>query len=403
MKNMLEPGLLRIFRFYTALQILAVLANATVGIQASPNPRLYSAIHAGGLSILLLGLLGLPRFLGRYFLPVMLAFAVIEPLLSRTVLEWIKAWQNLRDYPSERVFFQIGVNAITLFIPLMITAWQYGLRAVFIMSTCVSLMFLGMYQIFEPLRIESNLLFQVVTFQFATYMILGSFIAHLVAEQRRQRQQLTHYAAALEQLTITRERNRLARELHDTLAHTQSGVIVQLEGVDALWESNPTRAHNMFRQALLAMRSGLGETRRALEALRATPLEDMGLKLAIASFAYEMAERGRFQLDLHMPERFDNLQAEVEQVIYRVVQEALTNIFRHACADKVKVVLEQEGSHLAMTIIDNGKGFSSSDTSIAQRFGLRGMREHVESIGGTFSLQSSVGQGTTIQVRVSNG
>jgi signal transduction histidine kinase len=229
----------------------------------------------------------------------------------------------------------------------------------------------------------------------------------MMAEQRSQRralaeanQQLARYAATMEQLAITRERNRVARELHDTLAHTQSGVIVQMEGADALWQRDPDRARSMFHKSLDAMRTGLSETRRALEALRATPLEDMGLKLAITELAHSMAEWAGFKFSLSLPETLPNFSAEVEQAIYRVVQEALTNITRHATAGKVSVTMVQEDEQLRVEIRDDGRGFVMDEGGLDKHFGLRGMRERADSIGAVLTVQSVVGAGTVVGLSV---
>src|SRR5688572_28993247 len=102
---MLEPGLLRIFRFFTALQIGAALVNTQLGFRLSPNPRMYSAVHAVGLSILLCLLLSgaLHRWLGRYFLPLVLILAVLEPTLSRIAVEAIQVWQGINRDPADRI------------------------------------------------------------------------------------------------------------------------------------------------------------------------------------------------------------------------------------------------------------------------------------------------------------
>ena len=118
--------------------------------------------------------------------------------------------------------------------------------------------------------------------------ILGVLEYRIMASQRKQRaelveanEKLTHYALTIEQLTVSRERNRMARELHDTLAHTLSSVAVELEAVKTLVKPKPAEALKLVDQSLGITRNGLNETRKALQDLRALPIEDLGLTLAL--------------------------------------------------------------------------------------------------------------------------
>src|SRR5439155_24600069 len=122
-----------------------------------------------------------------------------------------------------------------------------------------------------------------------------------------------HHAGTLESLAVSRERNRMARELHDTLAHTLSGLSVQLETVEAYWDVEPRTAHAMLDRALEATRDGLQETRRALKALRASPLDDLGLSLAIQRMAESAVARADIHLDLAIPKQVPPLSPDVEQ------------------------------------------------------------------------------------------
>ncbi|MEL7234142.1 MAG: histidine kinase, partial [Chloroflexota bacterium] len=121
-----------------------------------------------------------------------------------------------------------------------------------------------------------------------SFMMIGYLITRLVEAQRQHRRELmearskvANYAAMVENLAITRERNRMAREMHDTLAHTLSATSVQLEAVNSLWDADEQKAQSMLQRALGTTRNGLTETRRALQDMRASPLEELGLVLAI--------------------------------------------------------------------------------------------------------------------------
>jgi signal transduction histidine kinase len=241
-------------------------------------------------------------------------------------------------------------------------------------------------------------------------LLIGYMITRIMTTQRQQRPslaeantKLARYAATLEQLATTRERNRLARELHGTLAHTLSAVAVEQEAVSALWDADPAQARAMLEQSLSATRIGLAETRRALQALRSSPLEDFGLALAIRQEAESVAARANLALDLHIPERLDNLPPDVEQCIYRVAQEALANVAHHAQARRVKLNLLREDGRLVLSVSDDGCGFDPDTVDTEYHLGIRGMRERAKMVGGILSIDSEPGQGVTVRLIVEEG
>jgi signal transduction histidine kinase len=228
--------------------------------------------------------------------------------------------------------------------------------------------------------------------------------------QRQQRrslleanQQLRHYAATLEQLAVTQERNRMSRELHDTLAHTLSGLAVQLEAARSLWQSAPDRSYAMLEDSLLATRTGLTESRKAIQSLRASPLEDLGLTLALRNLAESAASRTGAVLSLELPTDLEKLAPDVEQCIFRVAQESLENIVRHAEAQRLTFQMVREGTNLILSISDDGKGFDPAQVDVQKQFGLKGLRERVAMFAGELQIHSQPGQGTTIRLILVQG
>ena len=215
---------------------------------------------------------------------------------------------------------------------------------------------------------------------------------------------MQQYATTLEELSISRERNRLARELHDTLAHSLSALTVQLEAVSALWNTHPERARRLLDQASETARTGLAESRRALQALRASPLQDLGLILAVRELAEAAAKRSGAQLELSLPDRLDRCPSPiVEQGVYRIAQETLENVIRHAGARTIRVSLEQTSTEMTLAIADDGQGVNLDALEIAgadadDRFGIRGMKERSALIGGRLEISSQAGQGTTVRL-----
>ncbi len=294
-----------------------------------------------------------------------------------------------------------------LLIVLILIVWQYGWRYVIVFSGGIAVFSLGLHlYFFRPGGPSLLPPVFVLVIQTITFLVVGYFIDVLVQQLRQQNESLEHanaqlldHAATLEELTISRERNRMARELHDTLAHTLSALSVQLETVKAYWEVDPAVVQPMLDKALTATRSGLQETRRALKSLRASPLDDLGLALALRQLATETAQRANLQLDLSVPEHLPSLTPAVEQCIYRVTQEATANVIHHANARRLTVRLAFNGE-VSLRVSDDGCGFDPQEAESAGHFGLSGMRERAQLVGGDLSISSQPGEGTTIQLTI---
>jgi NarL family two-component system sensor histidine kinase YdfH len=241
------------------------------------------------------------------------------------------------------------------------------------------------------------------------YVIL--FVRQVQARQRAQallheleaaHRQLQAYADRVEELTISQERQRMAQELHDTLAQGLAGLIMQLEAIDSHLESgNPRRAQETVQQAMQRARATLHEARRAIQALRPAALEQGSLVDALGrevdQFAATTGVRATFQVDAGPP----NVPPEAARGILRIVQESLTNIARHAHASHVVVRLQENDHVLRMTVQDDGSGFDPIE-ALEQPgcFGLAGLRERAQRIGGVLQVESAPGRGTGIVLEI---
>jgi len=233
---------------------------------------------------------------------------------------------------------------------------------------------------------------------------VGYIVNILIETQRMQNQKLiqtnlrlNQYVNTLEQLATNRERNRLAAELHDTLAHTLSGLSINLEAIKTVVQPSQVEAQKMLDHSLNTTRLGLDETRRVLKALRAGPLEDLGLKLALQNLAQAASARCSIPVSLNCPDQLPVLPMDVEQSIYRITQEGLENIVRHANATQAAVNVEVVAEKLELTIHDDGVGFDPGRVPSEEKFGLRGLQERAASIGGKLVVESQPGNGTTIR------
>ena len=402
----LEPGVLPTFRLFIGLQfahaaLVAIAQGFGLG-RAHPEiiaPSVFSLLGPG-LLLLYLSIPGLRPRLKSFYLPLGILWATAGTILDL----YVGLPASGSSAPETFVQAMLWRQIILLLIPLVIISWQYSMSQVVLfgaLTTTLNIAFLSRGWPFQELM--SSALLGIVFFQTAVFLIVGNMIASLMRVQREQRQRLTQaherlaqYASTLEQLTISRERNRLARELHDVLAHTLSGVAVELSGAQAMLRRDPDRADGLLNHSLQAVREGLSETRRALAALRAQPLQDLGLALAMRTLAESYAGRFDIRMDLSIDPDLAEYPVEVQQCVYRIAQEALTNLTDHAQAQSAQVVLIRDHSQLRLIISDNGCGFDPNYPGDEHQYGLWGMRERAEMIGATLSVESQVGKGTQI-------
>ncbi len=197
------------------------------------------------------------------------------------------------------------------------------------------------------------------------------------------------------------ERNRLAREIHDTLAQSLTGIALQLETADALLgtQAEAEKVQQSLQQALKMTRVSLEEVRRSVLDLRAAPLENRTLAEALHALADAYRAKWNLQVVFSGVGKSRPLPVQVETGLYRVAQEALTNAQKHANAQKITLHLITTPDHIQLIITDNGLGFDPEKLT-RERFGLIGLNERVKLLGGQFYLQSSPGQGTRLEVMV---
>ena len=207
--------------------------------------------------------------------------------------------------------------------------------------------------------------------------------------------QLQQYARQVETMATLEERNRIAREIHDSLGHSLTALNLHLEATAKLWAANQTEAVTYLDQARQLGRQALEEVRQSVSTLRSTVLGGQSFTMAIApvldNFQSATGIQPRLDLaDLPLPQT-------VVQVLYRVVQEALTNIAKHAQATTVHISLQADQRHqLHLKVQDNGQGFDPAQNRSG--FGLQGMRERTLALGGTLTVTSAPAQGCCIHI-----
>jgi signal transduction histidine kinase len=407
----LEPGLLRAFRVFNLVEYTSLLAVLITPLL--PGAESYNTFVSGltsplflitifCLEIIKLSYLlwpNLPKRLGTLYLPIGIVVTVLSPLARVLFVLAANPEWFYRAFPRE------GLLGYFL-IPLIFVAWQYGFKSILLYILFLAPLEIAIY--LRLLEFESNLLplFQGSMIRLIIYLIIGYLITHLVAGQREQRDelakanaQLLQYSQTLEQLAASRERNRLARELHDTLAHYMSGTILQLNGARAVWEKDNLKAKNMLAEAVRTLSEGLEETRNAIQTLRKSPIETLGLTESLHDLATQYADKLGLELKPQL-ETINYIRDEVGQTLYHISQEVFRNIERHAGAKILSVRLKQQGQHLLLSIEDDGKGFDTAAVDKTKHFGLLGLEERAALLNGDVSIHSRPKQGTRVEIRL---
>jgi len=212
----------------------------------------------------------------------------------------------------------------------------------------------------------------------------------------------TRLAAQSVELAAVEERNRLAREIHDTLAQSLAAISMQLETADALAEpKGDARLAGAVRRALGLTRATLDEARRSVMDLRAAPLDGRSLIDALRALGDELSDATGEPMQLSVTWEGEEraLPPAVEIGLYRIAREALSNVVRHARATTATVRLRREVGRIRMRIEDDGVGFNPAGTP-PDRFGLIGMSERARLLGGSLHVESAPHEGTVIDVDV---
>lgn len=203
---------------------------------------------------------------------------------------------------------------------------------------------------------------------------------------------------------VLAERNRIAREIHDTLAQGFVALSVQLQIVGRSMPEAPAAARQHLDEALELARTGLDDARRAIWELRSQNAENNDFASRLKQMAEKVAAQSEIRTIVEVHGAYRAMPERTETELLRVAQEAVTNVVRHAAASKINIQLHFSRRRVKMTIADNGRGFSAEAPSASDgHFGIVGMRERVEQMGGTINVSSKKGEGTQVQVEVAAG
>ncbi|MFH7027449.1 MAG: sensor histidine kinase [Heteroscytonema crispum UTEX LB 1556] len=242
----------------------------------------------------------------------------------------------------------------------------------------------------------------IVTFGLALWFILLLVNALLAERQSREKlllanNQLRQYALRIEDQATLQERNRIAREIHDALGHALTAQSIQLENALLFLPPDADKTESFLRSAQQLGSRALQEVRRSISTLRSNPLQGQSLEAAIANAVTEFRSASGIIPDFNI-QLFQPIPAEISTALYRIIQEALTNIYKHSAATGVRLHLKQRAEAIHLQIDDNGQGFDPEGNTTG--FGLQGMRERTAALGGQFFLVSQPGKGCRITVSI---
>jgi signal transduction histidine kinase len=235
-------------------------------------------------------------------------------------------------------------------------------------------------------------------------IVLLAGLAWVVVLDRRVRLQTQIIEGKVKREGVLEERDRIAREFHDTLEQELAAIIIQLDAVEAQFNHSPETAHKLLGLARFFSRRSLSEARRSVSDLRSHLLENSDLATALREMAMPLAAAAGVEIVVQSAGIPRKLPAVTEHNLLRVAQEALANALKHSGAKQIMIVLEYEPSQIQLSISDDGHGFDITTDSQASggHFGLLDMRERAEKIGARFSLASLPGHGTEILLLITD-
>lgn len=231
-------------------------------------------------------------------------------------------------------------------------------------------------------------------------MLFLQLLVDAVMTEQKSRQNLAiaharlrQYALRVEELATVQERNRIARDIHDSLGHSLTVFNLHLEAARRLLHTDPAEVEALLSEAKELSTKALKDVRESVTTLRADPLQGRslqdGISCLMADFFRATNVNPHYKIDIPTP-----LPNELNITIFRIVQEGLTNISKHAKASSVEINLKATDTGVQVTICDNGQGFEWDNNTTG--FGLQGMRERVQAIAGQFTVMTAPSQGCKI-------
>ena len=351
------------------------------------------------------------------------------PFILLTLIHLALHWSvvSFQIKPSLYIFYLAGQGALvfaicglsgTVFISyglyLALIGEAVGIFRSSVKATASILFYLVLsfinYRVFAPEMDLWSWLLPFIPITLFVWIYVRSFVREVEARGRAQKlsrdlelanQQLSDYAARVEQLTLLAERQRIARELHDSLSAGLAGTILQLEAADShLSAGNPQRAQVIINHAMERARGALADAREMIDQLRSGKQPEMDLEEMLRSEARRLRDTLGIACEVEIDPGLE-IGEEIEEAIYRMVGEGLSNIERHAAARHCWVRLKSAGGRILLEIEDDGVGFDPDErVGVQGHYGLLGLKERARQIGATVEIHSQAGQGCLLRVSI---
>jgi signal transduction histidine kinase len=388
------------FLLYLEWALLGVAALSELLL--TPTPRVRQFPMATLLSIAGLWLMGLRLPAGR---------PAIQKLLYTGLEFWLIVLagglspRGIRLFPF--LYLVLVIRSCLLFkLPgrLMVTGLAFSAFLLTLLYRMQTLNLPGRPMVQDRIRFLILNLTLNAALLFGLILILVLFLINALLAERESRdklaianEQLRQYALRIEDQATLQERNRIARDIHDSLGHALTGLNIQLEGALKLWQTNPTKAQAFLAEAKRLGSTALQAVRQSVATLRSDPLQGQSLELAIARLAQEFQQTTGIlpTCDVKLTR---SLPSEVKTAVYRIIQESLTNICKHAAASAVQIQVETAKDLLLLQVRDNGNGFEVNENTTG--FGVQGMQERSLVLGGHFTIESQPGSGCRILAKL---
>lgn len=226
-------------------------------------------------------------------------------------------------------------------------------------------------------------------------------LAQGLAQQATLALQLTRLAEQARNAAVTEERNRMAREIHDTLAQSFTGILTQLQAAERVLNGFPCELKAHFDSATRLARAGLAEARRSVLALRPQLLQGGDIVHALNLLVKSLSGESRMKIGLSVFGTPPVMTSDIESNLLRIAQEAITNAIKHSGGAEIRVRLHVEPDALKLIIEDDGAGFDPHVPSLSRGFGLISMHERAERIGGELTILTQPGSGTKVHLLIS--
>jgi signal transduction histidine kinase len=303
-------------------------------------------------------------------------------------------------YPSR----SLGTLWLILLVPIsqsVMLLSRWGIFLVCSASTTiftVTLVLFGWESVVEPvISFLFAVLFTLVFTQIAVSAETArGEVERLATQLSEANRKLREYAVEVEELATVRERNRLAREIHDSLGHYLTVVNVQIEAARAVMDRDRNRTLDALQKAQSLTHEGLQEIRRSVASLRSSPLDNASLSDVLRAAVLESQTNG-IATEMQVLGEARSLSRQTELTLYRAAQEGITNVRKHAKAGHVSLVLDfRDAAKVKLCVKDDGVGAENATGG----FGLLGLRERAQLLAGEVRVQTSPGNGFTLEVEV---